>query len=106
MTDQSGSREFAEAMQAAESAADHAGPAWADSAFDAFVAFAETHERFTVEKLRASMPDFPEPPDARAWGHVTLRAFRHKIVAQDGHERTANKRCSNRLVPVWRSLIL
>lgn len=78
---------LARADQGIERAASHAErvlPGWCDRAAEAVrQALLRTRldDTFTIEQLRgaiatADLLPLPDPPDARAWGHVTRRAVK------------------------------
>jgi hypothetical protein len=70
---------------AAERAADHAGEAWKDRAYRAFIAFAASRKTFTTEEARESCGHVGDPPDRRAWGAIALRAKRDGKVKAIRH---------------------
>lgn len=78
---------------------------WSDLALERIVEYAASHETFLMEEVRRSLPeDFPEPSDARAWGVVTRKAVKDKIISRT--ENYAPARSSNLSPkPVWSSLI-
>ncbi len=85
-------------------AADSAISGWSEAALERVINYAQTHESFLMEEVRADLgEEFPLPPDARAWGGVTRRAIKDGVIAKDGY---APARSSN-LSPkqVWKSLV-
>ena len=89
----------------AEDAADHAGDAWKEIAFAAFVEYAKDHRRFVTEDVRSANPDVGSPPDLRAWGHVALRAKREGIVQSAGVTRAKSLTVHGMHVTLWESLL-
>jgi len=89
----------------AKQAADHAGETWQKTAYDAFLAFAKTHNTFKTEDVRNANPDLPPPPDARAWGAIVLKAKRNNIVAGDGPVKAENLGVHGMYVTLWKSKI-
>lgn len=75
----------------AASKADRAVHGWVDRAAEAVRDFvlhnlAGMTREFTIETVRVRAKDFglPDPPDARAWGHVTRRAVQLGYIEATG----------------------
>jgi hypothetical protein len=89
----------------ADIAAEHAGEDWQDIAYDAFVAHARKHDKFTVEDVRHANPDLPAPPDARAWGAIPRRGMKDGIVTCLGWTRAKSLTVHGMVVSLWGSNI-
>lgn len=102
-------RELAE--EGAQRAVDHANAVeedWGDRAFKHFRAYALANTQFMTEDVRvhAYANGLPHAPDGRAWGAVTMRAKRERIVAVDHYANTRIKPAHATPRPVFRSLIM
>jgi hypothetical protein len=91
--------------EAAEAAAEHAGTKWRETAFDAFIKYAKTHEFFTTEDVRLAYPDIPFPPDTRAWGAIPRQAKKQNIIEGTGLVRANDRNVHGRFITQWRSKI-
>jgi hypothetical protein len=89
----------------AKQAADHAGETWQKTAYDAFLAFAKTHNTFKTEDVRNANPDIPPPPDARAWGAIVLKAKRDKTIVAGKLVKAEDRSVHGRYVTLWVSKI-
>jgi hypothetical protein len=89
---------------AAERAADHAGEAWKDRAYRAFVAFAASRKTFTTEEARESCGHVGDPPDRRAWGAIALRAKRDGKVKAIGFATSKNPRVHGSVCTLWATI--
>lgn len=91
-------------IEAAEGAADHAGQDWCARAFALLVRYAETHDRFLIEDVRAGLDamELDAPPDERASGGIAMAAMRQNIIERDGltHDQYASQK------HIWKSLIV
>lgn len=77
---------------------------WTDIALEKVVSYAQGHESFLMEDVRAALTeDFPGPPDARAWGSVTRRAIKEGLIIKDGYAPARSSNLSPK--PVWKSLV-
>lgn len=96
-----------------EAAADHADavePRWTDRAFDFAVDVLAARARkgkndpFMTEDVRkyAVARGFPEPPDARAWGAVMIRARRKGLIVRVGTGDSKNPQAHLRPTNQWR----
>lgn len=80
-------------------------PKWAMFAFDALVQYAQNHELFATEDLKAwaYLKGLVEPPAPGAWGPVTMRAKKEKII-EFSHMRPSKAPTQHgKPVRVWRS---
>jgi len=90
-------------------AAAHAGRVhsdWSDRAFDFFrdhVATLDRRARFMAEDVRAAAEaaGMPAPPDARAWGAVTSRAARERIIKRVGYGPQRSAGCHMAPKSIW-----
>jgi CBS domain-containing protein len=92
-------------------AADHAesvNPGWNEQAFSMLLTYAETHFEFMTEDVRvwAHTKGLPQPPDGRAWGAVTQRAVRARLLVRDRYRKTRIPPAHATPRPVWRSPLL
>jgi hypothetical protein len=97
----------AEGMQRAVDHADDVEPGWSDLAYAMLEQYAFDHFELMTEEVRAWAQDkgLAEPPTARAWGAVALRAARNRIIVKVGHRQTRNPLAHSALATVWRSEI-
>lgn len=90
-------------IEAGDGAAKHAGQDWCARAFALLVKYAETHDRFLIEDVRACLDamELDTPPDERAWGAIAMAALRNKIIERDGlkHDQYASQK------HIWKSLV-
>lgn len=89
----------------AEQAMQNAGMTWAMLAYSNFMEYAQTHDCFTTEQVRAAYKDMPAPPDSRAWGAIALRAKRSGIVDAVGWVRAESMKVHGMVVTQWKSKI-
>lgn len=78
---------------------------WGDRAYAMLVDFALGRFEFMTEDVRvwAHAQGLPVPPDGRAWGAVTVRAVRDKIIVRDRYQKTRIPPAHSTPRPVWRS---
>jgi hypothetical protein len=98
-----------EAIQAGVDHANAIHECWSDVAFDFFKGYAEINPRFMTEDVRmASKGLVPEPPTARAWGWIALKAAKAGIVHNKNREtdKVKNIRAHHANAAVWKSLIV
>jgi hypothetical protein len=89
----------------AEMAGDHAGEAWKNIAYNAFVDYAKKNSKFTTEDVRKANPQLPSPPDGRAWGVIPRRGVKDGIVTCLGWTRAKDLTVHGRAVSLWESNI-
>lgn len=89
----------------AQQAADNSPEAWRAEAYRAFVAMAYDRDVFTTGHVRRKFEEESElrPGDNRAWGAITLRAIREKIVKRTKIWEPSGSH--HRPDAVWRSMI-
>lgn len=94
-------------MQQAVDHADAVEPGWSEQAYAMFLEYAADHFEFMTEDVRvwAHENGLPQPPDGRAWGAVTHRAIRAKLVVCDRYRKTRIPPAHATPRPVWRSQI-
>lgn len=90
----------------AEDAADKAGEAWREQAYDALVEFAKSYTLFAIEDVRRNNPQLPKPPDARAWGAIARRGVREGVIEYHGFERSNSPTVHGQMIRIWRSKII
>jgi hypothetical protein len=85
--------------------ADRVEAKWSQRAFELLEGYALFNFEFMTEDVRvwATEQGLPTPPDGRAWGAVTLRAVRDKIIVRDRFQRTRVPPAHSTFRPVWRS---
>jgi len=94
--------------EGANRALDHANavmPLWGDRALSAVRAYANSHDRFLTEDIRAwaHSQGLPRPPDSRAWGGVISRAVKAGWLVGDGFGRTKYGPGHARPMAIWQS---
>ncbi|WP_066807163.1 hypothetical protein [Sphingomonas asaccharolytica] len=87
--------------------ADRVDPGWSDRAFEMLEGYALTHFEFMTEEVRvwATEAGLPPPPDGRAWGAVTLRAAKAKLIVVSRYQNTRVPPAHAAPRAVWRSQI-
>lgn len=90
----------------AQQAADNSPDAWRAAAYRAFVSMAYDREVFTTGHVRRKFEENSElrPGDNRAWGAITLRAIREKVVKRTKIWEPSGSH--HRPDAVWRSMIV
>jgi hypothetical protein len=86
--------------------ADDVTPAWSERAYAFLVDYARHNQDFTIEDVRlASAGLVSEPPHARAWGGVAMRASREKLLVPIGFAQSKRDdgHCMN--LRVWGSTV-
>ena len=89
-------------IQLADLAADKAGDEWKAAAYDAIVNHAKYYNQFTIEDVRNANLDLPTPPTERAWGGVTIKAKKDKVISKAGTTSVQNGRM---IAVLWSSNI-
>jgi hypothetical protein len=94
-------------MQRAVDHADQVEGGWSELAYAMLEQYAFSHCEFMTEDVRvwAHENGLAVPPDKRAWGAVTLRAVREKLVVCDRYRKTRIPPAHATPRPVWRSQI-
>jgi hypothetical protein len=93
----------------AEAAANHAektSPEWRSKAYNLFVAYAKSHDRFTTEQVRLSNPEFIQPPSNRAWGAIAIKCASDGIIKRVGLIATTNRTAHGANATLWQSLVV
>jgi|SRR5699024_5676428 len=82
MTIQTGIKAARKAADKAESLCE----GWKQDAFEALVEFFKQSpdSEFTIEQARERCPQMPIGADARAWGNITRRAIRERVIEKTG----------------------
>lgn len=99
-------RELAlEGMTRAVDHADRIEPGWSERAYRMLLQYAASHFEFMTEDVRTWAHDagLPQPPDSRAWGAVTLRAVKARLLIRDRYRKTRIPPAHACDRPVWRS---
>lgn len=80
---------------------------WSERAYSMLLDYAAQHFEFMTEDVRvwAHEQSLPMPPDGRAWGAVTLRAAKAKMIVVDRYRKTRIPPAHATPRPVWRSQI-
>ena len=89
-------------VELANLAADNAGEEWKESAYDALIKYAKSHSQFTIEDVRNNNLDLPAPPTERAWGSITIKAKKNKVIEKLGTTSVQNGRM---IAVLWKSNI-
>lgn len=78
---------------------------WSERAYQMLLDYALNHFEFMTENVRvwAHERGLPTPPDGRAWGAITVRAVRDKIIIRDRYQFTRIPPAHSTPRPVWRS---
>lgn len=78
---------------------------WSERAYHMLLTYALNHFEFMTENVRVWAHDqgLPLPPDGRAWGAVTMRAVRDRIIVRDRYQKTRIPPAHSTPRPVWRS---
>lgn len=93
----------------AEAAANHAertSPEWRSKAYNLFVTYAKSHDRFTTEQVRLSNPEFIQPPSNRAWGAIATKCASDGIIKRIGLIATTNRTAHGANATLWQSLVV
>lgn len=90
-----------------KASADHAeavAEGWQAAAYRLFCAYARTHREFMTEDVRVFARNnalLDEPPDARAWGAVAIRARRAGLVRSIGYACQRDPKSHRSPKPIW-----
>lgn len=96
-----------EGIDTAAAHADAVQPEWTEQAFAFLRLYLELNATFTTEDVRmAARGVVPEPPDRRAWGSVTRRAVKEKLIERSGFTEAKDPRVHCNIVAVWRSKVV
>lgn len=87
--------------------ADREEPGWSDQAeahFTAFLAGPGYDKPFMAEHVRAwaQKRGLAEPPDARAWGPILMRAARNGIIVKHGYGPAGNRTAHASPTTIWK----
>lgn len=89
-------------MEQASNHADSVHDKWTDIAFNFICSYIKKSGPFMVEEVRAaSVGTVPEPPSARAWGSVIVRASRAGIIRHVGFNKVSNPKAHRTPASVW-----
>lgn len=93
-----------------QKAIDHAlrvEPTWADNAWNLLLDYAKKRHHFQAESIRAyaRLHNFPEPPDARAWGVIIREGVKQGILQPTHYAPTIEKASHCRPMMVWKSTL-
>lgn len=88
---------------------DHAGNTWALRAYGFLLEFIRPlpqDRRFMTEQVRAYAYErgLAAPPSERAWGAVTMKAVRNRVIISMGFAKVSNKKAHCANAAVWRKL--
>jgi hypothetical protein len=89
----------------AEVAVANAGDDWRLLALEATRQHALRKRHFTIEDVRKANPDFPEPPDKRAWGGIARLAKKEGYIQPDSWVRAESLTVHGMVVTLWESKI-
>jgi len=89
----------------ADLAGEHAGDYWLNLAIEEIRKYAITKQEFTTEQVRMSNPDFPNPPDKRAWGSAVRKAKMEGFISSAGWVRAESLTVHGMVVTLWHSKI-
>ncbi len=77
---------------------------WTDQAYGFFIKYLETHNIFTTEEVRlASDGIVPEPPSKRAWGGITGRLAKAKLIHRIGYTKVKNPKAHSATCTLWKN---
>lgn len=84
--------------------ADEVHPSWSVRAYGHFRTYVAMQSApFLIENFRAWVKDLIEaPPSLRAFGALTMKAAREKLIVQVGFAKVKNERAHMANVAVWR----
>jgi hypothetical protein len=89
----------------AEVAAANAGSEWQMLALEAMRQHALEKKFFTTEDVRRANPDFPVPPDKRAWGAIPRMAKKEGFIQFRSWVRAESLTVHGMVVTLWESKI-
>lgn len=89
----------------ADVAVSNAGLDWKLLALEAMRQHALKKKYFTTEQVRGANPDFPEPPDRRAWGGIARLAKREGYIQSASWVRAESLSVHGMVVTLWESRI-
>lgn len=89
-------------MQQAVDHAEQVHEGWSDVALNFLKNFAAKAERFMTEDVRKAAEGIvPEPPTARAWGAVVVKAKKAGFIKHVGFNQVKNKKAHCTPASVW-----
>lgn len=97
-----------EGIKRAVDHADRVEERWSDRAFELFKEYIRARRVFMTEDVRMwahKDRDLPLPPDGRAWGAVTVRAVKQRLIRRIGYAPMKSPNCHQDPKPVWQSRI-
>lgn len=76
---------------------------WQDKAYDFLLSYIRQNSEFMTEQVRkASKGVVPEPPSARAWGGVVVRAAKTGLISRNGYRAVSNVKAHRTPATVWK----
>lgn len=89
----------------ADVAMSNAGFDWKLLALEAMRQYALRKKYLTTEEVRKANPDFPEPPDRRAWGGIARLAKKEGYIKPYSWVRAESLTVHGMVVTLWESKI-
>lgn len=93
-------------MDRALSGAESVVPKWGETAYQFLVEYARRHQRFAgwmCVKSAALDPNFPQPPNEKAWGGPIQKAARRGVIRRVGTTEDPHRHANP--VPLWESTV-
>ena len=92
-------------MQQAVEHADQVTEQWSDKAYRFLMQYIQFHESFMAEDVRkASQTTVPEPPSARAWGAIFMKAAKQNKIMRIGFRNVENPNAHCTPATLWKTV--
>lgn len=83
--------------------ADYQNEKWSENAYTFLLRYIRNNKEFMTEDARnASLGIIPEPPSARAWGGIIVKAAKNGLIERIGYRNVKNSKAHCTPAAVWR----
>ena len=93
--------------QGIKQAEDHANQYenWSVKAYTFLLYYIQQKKEFMTEEMReASKGSVPDPPSARAWGGIIVRAVKNGLIKRKGYGQVKNPKAHRANASVWETV--
>ena len=89
-------------IQQAINHADQVKPLWSEQAYNCLLNYIRYNDEFMTEDVReASKHQLSEPPSARAWGGIIVKAVKCGLIYRKGFRNVSNVKAHRTPATLW-----
>ena len=89
-------------IQQAINHADEVQPLWSEQAYNCLLNYIRYNDEFMTEDVReASKNQLSEPPSARAWGGIIVKAVKCGLIYRKGFKNVSNVKAHCTPASIW-----